>query len=500
MSTDPEISSIDSTDPSPYIRTYAKDVAALTGQKPVVGQTPAPVDTSPTLPHRDEGFMVSSAPSTKLADLGQLQRDAASNASKGESAQEAEERIQDMGNAASSGILQSISLPSIQPGDIVQGEPTAPSTADAAADREALLARLRAKAAAARPAETPLMPSNFALPAFESVVPPPPPAPEPIPAPVPPEVPTSESPFHSFSSDFADRIDEQHASTFSVLAAEKDSAPRKTAPQKKRGALLPILAGIVLVFAGIGGVFAAYRFMTATAPVASISAGSYLIVPDEKVALSGSGSSLLQALAQQANQPIPESTVLLTYTTSASTTAQGIVQAPTSGGAFLKALNLSAPDILLRNISPSSMIGVVNDGNQTRAFFILRVDSYQSTFAGMLQWEPNIGSILALLYPAYPAPMQVTPVVATTTTSTTTATSTKTVVKTAATTVVTAALPITPPQFIDEVVANHNARALKDYAGRTILVYGYADQQTLIIARDEGAFTLLLGRLQANQQ
>ena len=488
MSTDPEISSIDSTGPSPYIRTYAKDVAALTGQKPAAGQTPTSVDASPTLPHRDEAFMVSSAPSAKPADLGQLQRDAASNNSKGESAQEAEERIQDMGNAASSGILQSISLPSIQPGDIVQGAPTA-------ADREALLARLRAKAAAARPAETPLMPASFAMPAFEPMAPPP--APEPTPAPLPPEVPANESPFHSFSSDFADRIDEQHASPFSVLAAEKDSAPRKASPQKKRGALLPVIAGIVLVLAGIGGVFAAYRFMTATAPVPAISAGSYLIVPDEKIALSGSGSSLLQALAQQASQSIPENTVLLTYTTSASTSAQGIVQAPESGGAFLAALKLSAPDILLRNINPSSMIGIVNDGNQTRAFFILRVDSYQSTFAGMLQWEPNIGSTLASLYPAYPVPVQVTPVVTATTTATT---NTKTVVKIATTTVVTTALPLTSPQFIDEVVANHNARALKDYAGRTILIYGYADQQTLIIARDEGAFTLLLGRLQANQQ
>jgi hypothetical protein len=244
------------------------------------------------------------------------------------------------------------------------------------------------------------------------------------------------------------------------------------------------------------GVFAGYRYMTAVAPVAVTNPEQYLIVPDEKTALSGTGSALLQALAQTANQPIPANTVLMTYITTATTTKDGVVEAPDTGGAFLAALNLPAPDILLRNIDPSSMVGVVNDGTQTRPFFILRVDSYQSTFAGMLDWEQTMAGDLSLLYPEYPAAIQTVPVA----TSTATTTSKTASAPQPVTSVPVETLPEVEPQFIDEVVANHNARALKDTEGRTLIIYGYADQQTLIIARDEAAFTLLLSRYETSQQ
>jgi hypothetical protein len=85
----------------------------------------------------------------------------------------------------------------------------------------------------------------------------------------------------------------------------------------------------------------------------------------------------------------------------------------------------------------------------------------------MLGWETDMPEDLALLYPAYPE------------------------------------APQTPgsgqvARFVDETVANHDVRALKDSAGRTILLYGYRDKQTLIIARDEAAFTALLVRLGAS--
>lgn len=493
MATDP-ITSI-SPDPSPYIRTYAKDVAALTGQNIASGKAQSPKDFEPTSAKKNEPLMVSAGKSAAPADLAQLQQDVGSGNADKESEQAAEERIQDIGGAPSSGILQSISLPNIEPGDIVQPMQSAQSAVPNDSRREDILARLRAKAAAARPPSTPLMPSTFEAPPLVEA------APQQVPEPAHAE-PTA-SPFHSFSSDFADRIDEQHASKFSVLAAEKDTGQKRERP-KRNLHLLPIFAGIVLVLGGGAGVYATYHYMTTEAPVPTAPSVSSLIIPDEKIALTGSGATLLQALANQANQPIPANTVLLTYTTTSSTTPQGPVEAPATGGAFLAALNLPAPDIFLRNIDPSSMVGVVNDGEQTRPFFIFRVDSYESTFAGMLDWEPTIGNDLALLYPAYPALVPAAPVIATSTATTTSTTKTKSSTKTASTTPVSTpvpqTLPVIPPQFIDEVVDNHDTRALKDFEGRTVLMYGYADKQTLILARDEAAFTLLLNRLQTNQQ
>ncbi len=519
-------------DPTPYIRTYAKDVAALTGQKPVAAQPIAQEEKDPARPIvGNDSLIVSEAPSKKPADLSQLEKEAEQIGVRNETEHEAEERLQD--NSSPDGVLQSISLPSIKPGDIQTPAPVlSGSPFKETATREEVLARLRAKIAAKPVSQTSMMPSSFTsaplvAPEPSTFVPPLPPAPEPPPEPLPPPPPPAPvfvpppapafippppvfvpptpppvpeqkfepAPFHSFSSDFADRIDEQHASTFSVLAAEKDAAPVRV-QRKKSLNLLPIIAGIVLVIAGGVGIFAAYKFMTSTALVPAASIGSYLIVPDEKIALSG--SSTFDALAQQASQPLPANTVLLTYINSASTTSTGITQIPATGGAFITALNLQAPAILLRNIDPSSMVGIVNDGTQTRPFFILRVDSYESTFAGMLDWESTIGNDLALLYPAYPAPVQTVPAVTTSTTTTTTKSTS--VTKTTTSKVVSTPVVQTPPGFVDEIVDSHNARALKDSENRTIIIYGYADKQTLVIARDEAAFTLLINRLQAGQQ
>ncbi|MDR3547871.1 MAG: hypothetical protein P4M11_06355 [Candidatus Pacebacteria bacterium] len=507
MSTEPDVAT-GTPDPSPYIRTYAKDVAAFTGQSPVNAATSVGAEVTGPAPRHDDSLIVSEAPSSRPADLSKLEQDAERINVQQESEREAEERLQDLGNAPSSGLLQSISLPDIQPGDIIPGA----APASESADREAVLARLRAKVATKAGSVPTVQPQQPIASQPAPVVvarPVAPPAPPPPPPPQPVSLPeqssalaeaSKPSPFHSFSSDFADRIDAQGASTFSVLAAEKDARTPTPAPQpQRRSSLLVISAGIVLIIAGAGGVFAAYRFMTATAPVAATPSISSLIVPDEKVQLSGTSTTLLAALAAQANQTTPTDTVVLTYITTATTTKQGIVEAPATGGALITELSLPAPDILFRNTDPSSMVGIVNDGTQTRAFFILRVTSYERTFAGMLAWEPTIGKDLAALYPAYPAPVVQAPVMATSTATTTKTSAAKKVATTTPTQTTTSTSLVQSPQFVDEVVSNHSARALKDSSGRTVLIYGYADQQTLIIARDEAAFTLLLARLEASQ-
>jgi hypothetical protein len=52
----------------------------------------------------------------------------------------------------------------------------------------------------------------------------------------------------------------------------------------------------------------------------------------------------------------------------------------------------------------------------------------------------------------------------------------------------------TSPQFVDEVIANHDARVYSD-AGGEVIVYGYWNQNTLVLARDTAAFTEIMSRL-----
>jgi hypothetical protein len=480
MSTDP-VTSTPPTDSSPYIRTYAKDLASVTGQEAVL-----PSNKKDSKKDRfvrpDEALVVSEAPSATPADLSQLESEAErmSGGARPETEADIEMRIREGKDAPASDVLQTINLPRLHPGDIIQQQPfsmstgaPAPLSQETPEEREAILARLRAKVAQ-EPTETP-------APAPEA-----PAIPEPlssaafVPQMEPPTNPTSPdkaAPFHSYSTDFADRIDEQHASAFAVLGAENEVRAKPVVQKKKRG-LLPIIAGGILILVGLGAAGAAYHFLLQNTPVVALPMTPEIVTTDAKVSISGGGPTLMAALAGVANQPTTSGEVIMTYINEATTTKEGVEEAPGTGGDLITALDLPAPDILIRNIDPSSMVGVVNDGSQTAPFFALRVLSYERTFAGMLEWEPTIGNDLSVLYPPYPAPV---------TAASTTASSTAPVYA-----------PQYVPSFIDEVVDNHNARALKDAHGNTLIIYGYADPQTLIIARDEKAFTLLISRLQSN--
>ncbi|HYF29161.1 MAG TPA: hypothetical protein VEA36_02230 [Candidatus Paceibacterota bacterium] len=321
-------------------------------------------------------------------------------------------------------------------------------------------------------------------------IPPPPPlekpefeAPAPPPAPLPPvnRAPEQPSPIHTYKSDFADRIDQKQASTFSVLAAQKDAGKRPASPKKRRSQLM--LAGAVVLIAlggaGLGG--AAWYVMRANMLPAAVPSASSLVFADEQVRLSASGPDLMNEIAALANEPLPDGSVLVVYLSESTTTERGrVIETPLSGGALINAMELPAPQILLRNISPESTVGIMSAGGETRPFFVFKTSSYERTFAGMLAWETSIARDLAVLFPAKAA---------------------GSLAPTAASAPLGTSTPVAQPParpldaFTDAVVANHDVRVLRDTAGATLMLYGYAQKDLLILARDEAAFTNLISRL-----
>lgn len=342
------------------------------------------------------------------------------------------------------------------------------------------------------------VPEVTSLPNIEPVIRTPAPEVLPVPKPVVPEGP---SPLHTYSSDFSDRIDTNKASTFSVLAAQSDSetTPVNKMDEKKdspsRRNILIIASGFLLLIIAGGASYAAYRYVAQKTYVPFIQTVPSLIFADERVPLSSEGRELQNALVSSLSTPLPSGKVRIFYLTQASSTpARGAFTVTLPGGALLGALQLPAPDILLRNIAPESTIGAVSAGTETRAFFILRVLSYERTFAGMLSWEPTMAESLAIFYPSYELPPPPPPTIATTTI----------IVKgkrvVATTTTQASVRTYTAPRFVDEIASNHNVRALKDMNGKTILLYGYKEKDTLLITRDEAAFAELINRLSATKQ
>lgn len=452
---------------TPQFRTYASDVAKLTGKPPAknVVNVPAPADvpvpkTAPT--PKPEPEAVAPAPEAALSPKP-YDPPPAEVIPKAPTTDESRETVlaRLRAKAAPAGPIG----PVLAPAKIV---PKAPSTDE---KREEVLARLRGNSPAA------------------PVVPVPPPVqrvPEPPPG-LPPinrlEKVAAPAPLHTYKSDFSDKAKETGASKISILAAEQNAlGSARPVPQlrvKKKSRALFIGGAVLLIIAGGASIYAAYALVTGHPAVIVAPQISSLIFADAHAELSGTGADLRAGLVGLDSAILGEGGVEVAYITYATTTAKGdTIKLPATGGALISALGLGAPDLLLRNVDPASTAGVIRASGETRPFFIFRVASFERTFAGMLAWEPDMGDDLAVFYPPYPeAPI----------TGTTTATST------AASTA--PAAKAFGPSFADEVVDNHDVRVLRDSAGRSILLYGYQDKQTLVIARNEAAFTELLARL-----
>ncbi len=326
----------------------------------------------------------------------------------------------------------------------------------------------------------------------------------PMPTPIQSQIPTPESaplvpseleeksegptPLETYASDFSDKVKKENASPATVLAAEQDAKTEKVSSEEpvkhSRSGILYTIIGAVLIVAGGSGVYFAYtKYAASLAPIILAPTVSAPIFVDDREQISGVGATLLQAIEQSNTSLLASNAIRLLYTTSATTTDNSI----------FSSLQLPAPDILLRNINAAgSMAGIVNVNNIQSPFFILSVMSYSDTFSGMLKWESTMPSDLSGLFPPYATPTISTIVTVATTTATTTS-------KIATTTATMKKAPTTAAGFRDEVVDNHDTRIYLDSYGRSILIYGYWNQATLIIARDANSFTEILNRLATSQ-
>lgn len=514
-------------DRSQFIRTMAKDMAALAGttsapapkkasepvqketetvggvtlekqQEPFFNRTqkeepPQEVEVLPTM--QEASAIVSAAPEPTLATPASVDA---------ERAAVLERLRQKVGDSAQMSIQESpaplkAEIPPVSTDKAWPDIPTpTPSfSAPTIPEPVPLVESIAPKAVMAPWANIPA-PAPVGTPLAAPVIPPKETYREPIEAAAPPR-PIAPDSFHTYTSDFAQRISTEKSSAFSVLAAEQD-ARTQTAPvlSARKGppsrAVVMVASGILLLVLGAGGIFGVYQFVMTmrNTPIASITVPS-IVFADEYRELEGTGNALLSELANTTNGALVSGNVLVTYIlTSETDEKEGIITVPAGGDAFLRALQIPAPDILLRNIASESTIGAINAGGETNPFFALRVDSYERTYAGMLTWEPLMERDLALLFPLYPA-SQVEiqePIVAT---STATATSTASASSTPRFETRPQAAALT--RFSDTIVANHDVRVLRDTNGKSLILYGYADKQTLLIVRDEAAFEALLGRL-----
>ena len=273
-------------DKSAFIRTMAKDMAQLSGQ-PAPAPAPKKLVESVVLPEAEGSFFEKPQPKETPQEI--------------------------------------VDLPSMaEAGDIVEKPKEE--------DRQAILARLRKKVSesAQMDIETPPAPPANEWPDIPTPAPsfeepkaePPVERMPPVAKPVPEQQPEIQSPIHTFSSDFSKHIDQKGASTFSVLAAQQDHAATpapqvlSAQPRGNRKAFVTIATAVVLLALAGGGVYGTYKFvMTAKeTPIAILNVPS-IVFADENKEVAGTGTDLMQAIADVAHGTLVPGNVLVTYVT-----------------------------------------------------------------------------------------------------------------------------------------------------------------------------------------
>jgi hypothetical protein len=221
---------------------------------------------------------------------------------------------------------------------------------------------------------------------------------------------------------------------------------------------------------------------------------------------------------------------------------------------MVSALEINAPDILVRTLTPSWMLGIFTDSNgQKSAFVIVTTNFFQNAFAGMLQWESVMSDDLkqylfanvpqgvanaqpisipkAIIDPLsnIDSILPTTSVFSTTTstssrtqqgtstkasgslseTTVTNATSTKNSATLASSTMTfgtsTASTTIEPAlkpyftirgTFQDRIIQNKDVREFKTSDGTVLFLYSFIDNTKLVVTGNENTLTEILSRLE----
>lgn len=278
----------------------------------------------------------------------------------------------------------------------------------------------------------------------------------------------------TFEGDVADAIKKQNESLISIHRAEekKREAVKTLAPEteKKGGhhegakALGMALLTIVLIAGGGYGAFYAfntYNIITTpppdTTPINQFIGASVTTDIDASVL---TREETLNLISTSRSKP-RENTAIehLVLRRGTETTSELL-----STESFLARLASNAPRPLIRSFDDLFMLGVLGS-DPAHTILLIKLDSFENAFPGMLEWEPRLRDDILPLF-ASTEKMQ------------------------------TVALN---PEFADKTIQNHDARIMKNMSGETVLMYGFFDNTILIITDGEETFRTIINRLQSEK-
>lgn len=158
-----------------------------------------------------------------------------------------------------------------------------------------------------------------------------------------------------------------------------------------------------------------------------------------------------------------------------SSTAAGALPPPLQIQTLLSILAPNISQDFLRTLDPRYYIFGFHMFDGSQPFLILKVDSYEQAFSGMLAWERTMSQELSPLFTRIPRPKLNDEV------QTPTGSTTEEVI-------------VSPTQFKDKIVENHDARVIENAVGDILLIWTFLDRSTLLITTNEATLRELISR------
>lgn len=267
----------------------------------------------------------------------------------------------------------------------------------------------------------------------------------------------------TFYSDVAETVKKEGMSITDIALAEQRRKQGTLVDETKKersGIVFAIVTGFVLLSATLGVL--GFLFLYERPDEPGVAIRTTLIRPDQETLLDVTGqrdAALFETLTQAYESADETIGTVTAFVPVESTSATGTFQ-QVDGRALLDRLATRAPSAFVRNLASDIALGVHHLA-ENEGFMILTTASFESAFAGMLDWEPFIAEDISFVARDPAEPNTVRPVGG-------------------------------AYQFEDHIVANHDTRALTNTRGDIRLIYSFPDQRTLIIASNEDTLTELL--------